>query len=125
MRKTLGVAVFSGMLGVTLFGIFLTPVFFYVIAGFAETPLFAAPRMRLVGRLLVYLANTVTLFIPWLLMWTMGRIRRRRAVPLPQKQFVILEDGVTVNGSHTANDEKPARSASDGENKKPVAGAPG
>jgi multidrug efflux pump len=31
MRKTLGVAVFSGMLGVTLFGIFLTPVFFYVI----------------------------------------------------------------------------------------------
>ncbi len=33
MRKTLGVAVFSGMLGVTLFGIFLTPVFFYVIQG--------------------------------------------------------------------------------------------
>jgi multidrug efflux pump subunit AcrB len=31
MRKTLGVAVFSGMLGVTLFGIFLTPVFFYAI----------------------------------------------------------------------------------------------
>ncbi|MDR3619951.1 MAG: efflux RND transporter permease subunit [Paludisphaera borealis] len=31
MRKTLGVAVFSGMLGVTLFGIFLTPVFYYVI----------------------------------------------------------------------------------------------
>jgi multidrug efflux pump subunit AcrB len=31
MRRTLGTAVFSGMLGVTLFGIFLTPVFFYVI----------------------------------------------------------------------------------------------
>jgi multidrug efflux pump subunit AcrB len=31
MRQTLGLAVFSGMLGVTLFGIFLTPVFFYVI----------------------------------------------------------------------------------------------
>jgi hydrophobe/amphiphile efflux-1 (HAE1) family protein len=29
MRRTLGLAVFSGMLGVTLFGIFLTPVFFY------------------------------------------------------------------------------------------------
>ena len=28
MRRTLGTAVFSGMLGVTLFGIFLTPVFF-------------------------------------------------------------------------------------------------
>jgi multidrug efflux pump len=31
MRRTLGAAVFAGMLGVTLFGIFLTPVFFYVI----------------------------------------------------------------------------------------------
>jgi multidrug efflux pump subunit AcrB len=31
MRQTLGVAVFSGMLGVTLFGIFLTPVFYFVI----------------------------------------------------------------------------------------------
>lgn len=32
MRKTLGIAVFAGMLGVTLFGIFLTPVFFYLLA---------------------------------------------------------------------------------------------
>ena len=31
MRHTLGVAVFSGMLGVTVFGIFFTPVFYYVI----------------------------------------------------------------------------------------------
>jgi multidrug efflux pump len=36
MRKALGVAVFSGMLGVTFFGIFLTPVFYYVIQWFAE-----------------------------------------------------------------------------------------
>jgi multidrug efflux pump len=34
MRRTLGTAVFSGMLGVTLFGIFLTPVFFNVIDWF-------------------------------------------------------------------------------------------
>ena len=34
MRKTLGIAVFSGMLGVTLFGIFLTPVFYTVIEWF-------------------------------------------------------------------------------------------
>ncbi len=34
MRRSLGTAVFSGMLGVTLFGIFLTPVFFYVIHWF-------------------------------------------------------------------------------------------
>jgi multidrug efflux pump subunit AcrB len=29
MRRTLGLAVFSGMLGVTAFGIFLTPIFFF------------------------------------------------------------------------------------------------
>jgi multidrug efflux pump len=36
MRRTLGTAVFSGMLGVTFFGIFLTPVFYYVIQWFAD-----------------------------------------------------------------------------------------
>jgi hydrophobe/amphiphile efflux-1 (HAE1) family protein len=34
MRRSLGQAVFAGMLGVTLFGIFLTPVFFYAIQRF-------------------------------------------------------------------------------------------
>jgi multidrug efflux pump len=36
MRRTLGTAVFAGMLGVTLFGILLTPVFFYVIQNIAN-----------------------------------------------------------------------------------------
>jgi multidrug efflux pump len=36
MRRTLGAAVFAGMLGVTLFGIFLTPVFYYVIQWFSD-----------------------------------------------------------------------------------------
>ncbi len=34
MRQVLGTAVFSGMIGVTIFGIFLTPVFFAVIMKF-------------------------------------------------------------------------------------------
>jgi multidrug efflux pump len=38
MRRTLGLAVFGGMLGVTIFGIFLTPVFFYVIQYFKKDP---------------------------------------------------------------------------------------
>src|SRR5476651_1396912 len=67
MRKTLGTAVFSGMLGVTLFGIFLTPVFFYVIAGLAEAPLFSADRMRFVGKVMMYVLGVVTLGVPWLL----------------------------------------------------------
>jgi hypothetical protein len=36
MRQALGVAVFSGMLGVTVFGIFLTPVFHYSIRYFQD-----------------------------------------------------------------------------------------
>jgi multidrug efflux pump len=31
MRRSLGTAVFSGMIGVTLFGVFLTPVFFFAL----------------------------------------------------------------------------------------------
>jgi hydrophobe/amphiphile efflux-1 (HAE1) family protein len=38
MRRTLGLAVFSGMLGVTLFGIFLTPVFFATLLRFRRPP---------------------------------------------------------------------------------------
>jgi HAE1 family hydrophobic/amphiphilic exporter-1 len=47
MRQALGTAVFSGMLGVTLFGLFLTPVFYVVVRGFARkrklTPPAATP----------------------------------------------------------------------------------
>jgi len=36
MRRTLGTAVFAGMIGVTVFGIVLTPVFYVVIRWFNE-----------------------------------------------------------------------------------------
>jgi HAE1 family hydrophobic/amphiphilic exporter-1 len=36
MRQSLGTAVFSGMIGVTFFGIFLTPVFFFALVWLAE-----------------------------------------------------------------------------------------
>jgi multidrug efflux pump len=61
MRRTLGVAVFSGMLGVTLFGIFLTPVFFNVIEWFVETPLFRSERARSLGRGLQIALRVATL----------------------------------------------------------------
>ncbi len=51
MRRSLGTAVFSGMLGVTFFGIFLTPVFFYVIYGLRETRLFRSAAMHWVSSL--------------------------------------------------------------------------
>jgi multidrug efflux pump len=36
MRHAMGVAVFAGMLGVTLFGLFLTPVFYVLLRKFAQ-----------------------------------------------------------------------------------------
>jgi multidrug efflux pump len=39
MRRTLGTAVFAGMIGVTVFGIFLTPIFYYVIRRFSPAPM--------------------------------------------------------------------------------------
>jgi len=36
MRRAMGVAVFSGMLGVTFFGLLLTPVFFVLIRRYIE-----------------------------------------------------------------------------------------
>jgi multidrug efflux pump subunit AcrB len=38
MRQALGIAVLSGMIGVTLFGLFLTPVFFVVLSGPRSKP---------------------------------------------------------------------------------------
>ncbi len=38
MRATLGIAVFSGMCGVTFFGVFLTPVFYYTIRRLTGVP---------------------------------------------------------------------------------------
>jgi multidrug efflux pump len=57
MRRTLGTAVFSGMLGVTLFGIFLTPIFFYTIDSLSESRLFASRAMGWTGRLLLDIAS--------------------------------------------------------------------
>jgi multidrug efflux pump len=49
MRRSLGIAVFYGMVGVTLFGIFLTPVFFYVILGLSEAWQLVTTAARWVG----------------------------------------------------------------------------
>jgi multidrug efflux pump len=45
MRRTLGMAVFSGMIGVTLFGLFLTPVFYYVVRRIVNRKATPNPRL--------------------------------------------------------------------------------
>ncbi|HEV3384141.1 MAG TPA: efflux RND transporter permease subunit [Gemmata sp.] len=53
MRRSLGIAVFSGMLGVTLFGIFLTPIFFVLIQKAVDSQFFAKSVTRWGGSVLI------------------------------------------------------------------------
>jgi multidrug efflux pump subunit AcrB len=94
MRRTLGRAVFSGMLGVTLFGIFLTPVFFYVVESLAETPLFSSERARSIGQALQWVPRVLTLGAFALPTW-LGRRKPAPAQPdLPHiKQKLSWPDG--------------------------------
>ncbi|MES2790037.1 MAG: efflux RND transporter permease subunit, partial [Planctomycetota bacterium] len=64
MRRSLGTAVFSGMVGVTIFGIFLTPVFFYVIQGLGEKRLFSSPLVQRLGLCVVILLTISIMGIP-------------------------------------------------------------
>jgi len=65
MRRTLGIAVFSGMLGVTIFGVFLTPVFYYVIERLALPTLALPLRVRRIigGGVLAVVSLTTTWFL--------------------------------------------------------------
>ena len=45
MRRTLGTAVFAGMIGVTVFGLFLTPVFYYVVRRLTERKAALSPSL--------------------------------------------------------------------------------
>jgi multidrug efflux pump subunit AcrB len=91
MRRTLGTAVFSGMLGVTLFGLFLTPVFFYVIDYLSGKHLFASPRVHRIG---TAIRDIVTLRFLWLfgrLAWQGATHRGVRPEPVAHR--------VPVNGA--------------------------
>ncbi len=53
MRRALGVAMFCGMLGVTVFGVVLTPAFYYLIRRTGQMRFFANPWVQRVGALLM------------------------------------------------------------------------
>lgn len=74
MRRTLGTAVFSGMLGVTLFGIVLTPVFFYTIDWLGESRWAHTLWLRRVGGLALDVVA---------LRSVRHALKRRAAVPAP------------------------------------------
>ena len=58
MRRAMGVAVFAGMLGVTLFGLFLTPLFYYLIRRRAAAP--AVSRQLQVAAMFAAVLLTLT-----------------------------------------------------------------
>ncbi|MFM7150830.1 MAG: efflux RND transporter permease subunit, partial [Gemmataceae bacterium] len=78
MRRALGVAVFSGMLGVTLFGIFLTPVFFYVISWLSDRPEADSPQARTINHSLWLIFGLLTLGLLPLLWWILMTLRKQR-----------------------------------------------
>jgi multidrug efflux pump len=65
------------MVGVTLFGIFLTPVFFYVLQGLGEARMFNSPLAHRIGFILVVLLNVLFLGLPSLLLFLMRPLVRR------------------------------------------------
>lgn len=67
MRRALGLAVFSGMIGVTVFGIFLTPVFFVVIDWATSSRLFQSKPVRRVSDTAMFILRMQ--FIPPLAKW--------------------------------------------------------
>jgi multidrug efflux pump subunit AcrB len=79
MRRTLGTTVFSGMLGVTLFGIFLTPVFFFVIDWLSEARVWNAPVFRWINRIVLG-----TLSLHALRHWLSREQPSRKAAPLDE-----------------------------------------
>jgi multidrug efflux pump len=107
MRQVLGTAVFSGMLGVTLFGIFLTPVFFFVIdrlgALYQHGPHWLHVVLHPAGLALYYLMIVITLGIPLIVRMP----RRRRIRPEPEARPVAANGHAGHN--ETPGEERPHR----------------
>ena len=57
MRRSLGTAVFFGMLGVTLFGLFFTPTFYTVVSRFGRKLVAAQPAQAKIPNLTIYHAE--------------------------------------------------------------------
>jgi multidrug efflux pump len=100
MRRSLGVAVFAGMLGVTLFGIFLTPVFFYVIQWFGGA---VAPRVipaTTSDEPWPNPAKTVEIVLEELRQNPRDDEARRRAREVLQKAIKELNSGGDIDWAH-------------------------
>jgi multidrug efflux pump len=103
MRQTLGTAVFSGMLGVTLFGILLTPVFFYSIDWLGEAHVFSSPFMHHVNRASLAVVSLAP--VRWTARAAWHRMTgRRRPFDVPAREEPA---GTTASDSPPVNGKTP------------------
>ncbi len=103
MRRALGIAVFSGMLGVTLFGIFLTPVFFYAINWLGEASLLRTPLGRRVAQVLLWAFIALGFAVEGLLLflsWRRGVLSPGVAVTLGFSLLALLALFVSRTALH-------------------------
>jgi multidrug efflux pump len=122
MRRALGTAVFSGMLGVTLFGIFLTPVFYYVIDKLSGFWLFSSRLAQGAGRMATDALRLKFLWSPAKKAWAKMTAPRKLKTPPSrpvQVPSVVPDEPIIVAPSprrHTNGDvphtKRPEREAS-------------
>jgi multidrug efflux pump len=108
MRRALGNAVFSGMLGVTVFGIFLTPVFFFTIGWLGESRLFAWRPVKFISDLILYVLAFRFLRRPVQRLaerWAKTRTRRG------EKAARVEKVAAATPGNGSVEAERPAPSA--------------
>ncbi|MFO0901534.1 MAG: multidrug efflux RND transporter permease subunit [Pirellulales bacterium] len=105
MRRALGTAVFSGMLGVTVFGLFLTPVFFTVIDRVSHWRLWAKTGLAALGRTTLDLLR----FGP------LRRLAARRPVEKTPPPAAALSDVSPPDISPPASVDETATVGSDGD----------
>jgi multidrug efflux pump len=79
MRRALGVTVFAGMIGVTAFGVFLTPVFFVLVDWFTDTWVVKSVEARWVGRAFLFVFAFG--WVRWLVRQIQVRVKPKKAVP--------------------------------------------
>jgi multidrug efflux pump len=112
MRRTLGITVFSGMLGVTLFGVFLTPVFFLVNDRLGSTRVFRSKAMFVFSEIvLAMLAISVTWAFTsrpvWAIsagiVWIVFRQLRHRQRSRALRSAPESTNGLAANGKATSD----------------------
>jgi multidrug efflux pump len=107
MRRTLGVAVFSGMLGVTFFGIFLTPVFFNVVEWFIDASSMSE-RLSAVSRGLLLPLRGLKTMVVWPFQQLAGLLR----TPDRQRDW---QRAMSINGpSANGKDHEVATTSANG-----------